>query len=122
MAFYDRVFGPLLLARCARDRGLAVLSRPVHSPTDRLKASVLPALYTVYLLLCEDGSLYTGIARDVDKRFEKHVSGAGARYTRAHPPDKIIYTEPKRNKSHALKRELEIKKLSRAEKLKLAGL
>jgi len=66
--------------------------------------------------------LYTGIAKNIAERFKAHASGKGARYTRANQPKKIVYTERKRNRSFALKREAEIKKLSRQEKLKLIGL
>lgn len=75
--------------------------------------------YYLYILRCTDGSLYTGITTDVEARFEAHKKGAGARYTRAHPPAKIIYRETYPDKSSALKREAAIKKLSRQEKLTL---
>jgi len=65
--------------------------------------------------------LYTGIARDVEERFEAHVAGLGARYTRAHVPERVVYCERKRNRSFALRREAEIKRLSREEKLRLVG-
>ncbi len=76
-------------------------------------------LYYVYILLCEDQTLYTGVARDVEKRFMAHVLGVGAKYTKSHKPVKIVYKERKRNKSSALKREFAIKKLSKTEKLAL---
>lgn len=47
----------------------------------------------VYMLRCEDGSLYTGIASDVEKRFAMHKSGHGAKYTRSHPPVAVVYCE-----------------------------
>lgn len=75
--------------------------------------------YFVYILECEDGTLYTGIATDVARRFAEHKKGMGAKYTRAHPPKKIAYMEKFQNRSQALKREAEIKQLSRPEKLKL---
>lgn len=76
-------------------------------------------MYYVYILLCQDQSLYTGIARDPKKRLEEHRAGKGAKYTRARHPVKIVYSERKRNRSFALKREAAIKRLSRAEKLLL---
>jgi len=79
-------------------------------------------VYTIYIIQCQDGSLYTGIARDLTKRYQQHCEGTGARYTKAHPPKKIIYTEKKRNRSNALKREAEIKKLSHEEKISLANI
>lgn len=75
--------------------------------------------YFVYILLCKDKSLYTGITNDVAKRFLAHKKGTGARYTRSHPPVKIVHTEKYRTKGRALKREAEIKRFSRATKLKL---
>lgn len=74
----------------------------------------------VYMLRCEDGSLYTGVAADVEKRFAAHKSGCGAKYTRSHPPVAIVYREMCADKGAALRREAAIKKLPRAEKLKLA--
>lgn len=71
------------------------------------------------MLACADGSLYTGIATDVDKRFAAHKSGRGAKYTRSHPPVAVVYREACGDKSAALRREAAIKKLPRAEKLKL---
>lgn len=65
----------------------------------------------VYILRCQDGSLYTGIARDVGKRFQEHKNGTGGHYTRTHPPVEIAYIEAKKNHSAALKREYEIKQL-----------
>ena len=76
-------------------------------------------MWYVYMLACADGSLYTGIAADVDKRFAAHKSGRGAKYTRSHPPVAVVYREACGDKSAALRREAAIKKLPRAEKLKL---
>ena len=75
--------------------------------------------YYVYMLLCEDGSLYTGSTDDVKKRFMAHKSGKGAKYTRSRKPIKIVYTEELPTKNEALSREWHIKQLSRAEKEKL---
>jgi putative endonuclease len=76
-------------------------------------------MYTVYILLCKGGTLYTGIARDVAARFREHQAGTGARYTRTHVPLRIVYTERKRSRSAALKREHAIKRLSREQKMAL---
>ncbi len=75
--------------------------------------------YFVYILECADGSLYTGIATDVVRRFTEHARGAGSRYVFAHVPRKIVYHEKQPSRSHALKREAEIKRWSRAKKLEL---
>lgn len=79
-------------------------------------------MYTVYMLLCEDGSLYTGITNDLEKRFAMHQAGKASRYTRAHKVKKIVYTQRCRTKGRALKREWEIKQLPRSEKLVLCNL
>lgn len=76
--------------------------------------------YFVYMVLCEDGSYYTGSSDDVDKRFATHLSGKGASYTRSHKPIKVVYTEELSDKSSALKREHELKKLTHKQKARLA--
>ena len=75
--------------------------------------------WKLYILRCRDGSLYTGITTDVEKRLEAHRSGKGAKYTRGRTPLELVYSEECGDHSAALKRELEIKNLSREEKLKL---
>lgn len=72
--------------------------------------------YSVYMVCCADNSLYTGIAVDVEKRIEVHNSGKGAKYTRSRLPVSLVYKEEGFTKSEALKRELEIKDLTRKEK------
>ena len=76
-------------------------------------------MYYVYLLLCADKSIYTGIAKDVKRRFQEHQQGIGARYTRSHPVQKILRVEKYPTRSAALKREAEIKSWPRAKKLEL---
>lgn len=73
----------------------------------------------VYLLECGDGSLYTGIANDVPKRLALHRAGRGAKYTRGRGPLTLRYVEQVADKSTALRREREIKRLSRAQKWEL---
>ena len=75
--------------------------------------------WKLYILRCGDGTLYTGITTDVEKRLEAHRSGKGAKYTRGRSPLELVYREECGDHSAALKRELEIKKLSRDEKEKL---
>jgi len=79
-------------------------------------------MWFVYILLCSDNSLYTGISNDPNQRFLDHQHGKGGKYTRSFKPLKIIYTEEFSNKSEALKRELQIKSWSREEKIKNLGL
>lgn len=77
--------------------------------------------YFVYILLCADGTLYTGITDDVARRAAVHNSGRGAKYTRGRCPVQVVYREACADKSAALKREAAIKKLSRERKLSLIG-
>lgn len=70
----------------------------------------------VYVLECDDGSLYTGIARDVERRFAAHQTGKGARYTRAHPPRKVLAHFAYPDRSSASKAEYAIKQLTPTQK------
>ncbi len=75
--------------------------------------------YFVYLLECQDKTIYTGITTDVKRRFREHKNGIGSRYTKAHPVKKVIYTEKFPARGPALKREAQIKNFPRSKKLKL---
>ena len=75
--------------------------------------------YFVYLLECEDGSLYTGITTDVKRRFSEHKSGVGSSFTRAKKAKRVVYTEKHPNRSSAQKREAAIKRFTRTQKLTL---
>lgn len=79
-------------------------------------------MWYVYVLLCKDNSLYTGISNNPAKRFLEHKNGKGGRYTKSHKPLKIIYSEKLVSKSEALKREFEIKSWSREEKINILNL
>lgn len=76
-------------------------------------------MYFVYLLLCKDNSIYTGITTNVSRRFLEHKNKAGGHYTAAHKAKKIIYAENLPSRSQALKREAEIKRWRRSKKLDL---
>lgn len=78
--------------------------------------------YYTYILLIENNSLYCGYTDDVEKRFQAHLEGKGAKYTRAHKPVKIVYTKEFATKSEAMKEEYRIKHLSRSEKLALINM
>lgn len=78
-------------------------------------------VWWVYILRCGDGTLYTGITDDVERRVAAHNSGKGAKYTRGRGPVAVVYREACPDKSAALRRELAIKKLRRREKLELIG-
>jgi predicted GIY-YIG superfamily endonuclease len=75
-----------------------------------------PAEWTVYILRCGDGSLYTGIAKDVESRLKKHRCGKGAAYTRTHLPVELVYEEPGLSRSAALIREAYFKRLPKEKK------
>ena len=73
----------------------------------------------LYILRCKDDTLYTGITTDVEKRLEAHRSGKGAKYTRGRAPLELAYRETCGSHSQALKREYQVKALSRQEKQRL---
>ncbi len=77
--------------------------------------------YTVYLLSCADGTLYTGVTTDIERRVAEHNGSAkGAAYTKARRPVKLMYTEEAPSRSVAQKREYELRHVPRIEKLALA--
>lgn len=76
-------------------------------------------MYYLYILKCSNNSLYTGITNNLEKRLESHRNGKGSKYVRAHLPFELVYTEEFESKSLALKREFEVKRLRRHDKIKL---
>jgi predicted GIY-YIG superfamily endonuclease len=76
----------------------------------------------VYIMRCADGSLYTGITKDVKRRCQQHNAGTASRYTRSRRPVKLVYQEVNPSQSSALKREAAIKALSRRDTLALIRL
>lgn len=85
------------------------------------RAKKLPAdHWFVYILRCSDGSLYTGITNNLDRRVKMHNAGTASRYTRMHRPVKLVYRETQPDRSRALIRECDIKLLPKAKKEKLA--
>lgn len=75
--------------------------------------------WVVYIIKCQDGTLYTGITIDLNRRINEHENGKGAKYTKGRNPLRLVYTESNHSKSTALKREAQIKSLSRSAKLQL---
>jgi len=75
----------------------------------------------LYLIECQNGSIYTGITVDVEARYQAHQRGKGARYTRAHPPKKLLKVIEFENRSEASKAEYATKQLPTAEKWQLAN-
>lgn len=72
--------------------------------------------WVCYLLKCADGTLYCGITNDMGKRLAAHNAGEGAKYTRSRIPVRLVYLEPCADKSAALKREMQIKRMPRSKK------
>lgn len=79
-------------------------------------------MWFVYILLCEDGSLYTGSSNNPQQRFSDHKTGKGGSYTRSHKAVKIIYLEKFQTKPDALKREFQIKSWDREKKIRILKL
>ena len=73
--------------------------------------------YYTYMLLTENNTYYCGYTDDVEKRFQAHIDGKGAKYTRANKPIKIVYQKEFETKSEAMKEEARLKKMKRQEKL-----
>ena len=76
----------------------------------------------VYIVRCADGTLYTGITKDVKRRCQQHNAGCASRYTRSRCPTKLVWQETQASQSSALKREAAIKAMARKEKLALIRL
>ncbi len=77
--------------------------------------------WVVYILRCKDGSLYTGVTNNMDKRLQAHNNGKGAKYTKTRRPVVLVYEESAPDRSAAQIREAQIKKLSRVEKIDLVA-
>ncbi len=83
----------------------------------QLETNVKP--WCVYILLCADGTLYTGITNDIDRRVKAHSEGQGARYTRSRRPVDLVYQESAESRSKATIREAAIKRMSRKKKVEM---
>jgi putative endonuclease len=84
-----------------------------------LTGGIARSNWQVYILLCSDGSLYTGITTDVARRFAQHRTGSGAKYFRGRVPRCLVYLEIGHDRSSASRREAEIKRLRPADKRRL---
>ena len=78
-------------------------------------------MWYVYILLCRGNSYYIGITNNLERRFKDHQEGKGGAYTKSHKPIRLVYSEPHPDRSSALKREIQLKKLSRIKKEKLVA-
>ena len=96
------------------------MKRPV-SAAGRVQPNLSSKVWFVYILECRDGSLYTGIAVDVARRYALHEAGRGARYTRSHPPARLLASFEHPDRSSAARAEYAIKQLPPAAKRALAG-
>lgn len=83
---------------------------------EAMPSETAPAAWFVYVLECRDGSLYTGIATDVTRRYAQHAAGKGARYTRSHPPLRLLAQFPHADRASASRAEHAIKRLRPAQK------
>jgi putative endonuclease len=92
------------------------MSAAAEKPADGKDKPTRAGAWTLYLIECRDGSIYTGIAIDVAARYAAHAAGKGARYTRAHPPARLLATVEYPDHSSALKAEYRIKQLTAAAK------
>jgi putative endonuclease len=87
----------------------------------RIPSDTQPSPYWLYLLECEGGVYYAGVALDVEQRFFQHVFGLGAKFTRARPPLRVLAAREYSNKGDALRAEFQLKALPRARKLAFFG-
>ncbi len=78
--------------------------------------------YYVYVILCDDGSFYTGYTKNVKSRLHLHMNGKGARYTRMHKPKELVYTEQFESRAEAMRREKRLKRLGHSQKRNLVKL
>ena len=76
-------------------------------------------MYFVYLIQCQDGTIYTGVTTDIDRRFQEHKNSKGGHYTSSRKVVKVLYTESHKDRSNALKRESQIKDWRREKRLNL---
>jgi putative endonuclease len=90
-------------------------------PVARQDDQSFPMNWQVYIILCSDNSLYTGITTDLTRRLRQHAAGRGAKYFRGRWPEKVLYLEKGHTRSSASKREAEIKTLTHAGKCRLAA-
>ncbi len=88
----------------------------VNSAPNSGECAAVPSAWFLYLLECEDGSYYAGITTDIDRRFAEHVFGIGARYTRAHPPRRLMAVKTFPDRASASRAEAVLKKLPRTRK------
>lgn len=94
-----------------------ILAAALPAPGDNRGMPAEPALWYLYLLECRSGSYYAGISNDVEARFQAHLAGKGAKYTRANPPVKVLAIRAYPDRAAASKAEWQLKRQPRARKL-----
>jgi predicted GIY-YIG superfamily endonuclease len=94
-----------------------ILAASTLVPVDNPGMPAEPALWYLYLLECRNGSYYAGISNDVDARFQAHLAGKGAKYTRANPPVKVLAMRAYPDRAAASKAEWQLKRQPRERKL-----
>ena len=93
-------------------------SRRKKTTATRVKS---PGDWSLYILKCSDGSFYTGITNNLERRFKMHQAGKASRYTRSHGPVEMLYSEPCGDRSSALIRECEVKEWPKKKKVALVA-
>jgi putative endonuclease len=111
-----RLLQGVTFEKCRRAPSARIRSSPPRSGDVPLSSTRLFDFWFVYVVRCGDGSLYTGIARDVEARIAVHETGRGARYTRSRGPFELCMTRRCASKTNALRLELAIKRLTRSQK------
>ncbi len=94
---------------------------PENAPRTKEANESRPNRWFLYLIECRDGSIYTGITTDVAARYAAHASGKGARYTKSHPPERLLASTEYPDHSSALKAEYQIKQMKPQEKRQFAA-
>ncbi len=97
---------------------MEVREKEAPSPTGT-ETETNAAVWSLYILQCGDGSFYTGVTTDIDRRFRQHQAGRASRYTRTHQPVALVYREECGTRSRALSRECAVKALGRQAKIDL---
>jgi putative endonuclease len=113
------LYGGRLRLKAKKSKRLKRPKKIIRCAAKQLKSAARKTPWSLYILECGDGSLYTGISNNVQKRFACHCKGKGARYTRTHQPVKLMYVEECGPQGMAMSREREVKRFPKKKKLKL---
>jgi predicted GIY-YIG superfamily endonuclease len=97
-------------------RMLRKMKEKEAKPSPKIGAAASSAVWSLYILECSDGSFYTGVSPDIDRRLRKHLDGTASRYTRTRRPVVLVYQEECGTRSQSMARECAVKSLSRERK------